>query len=76
MNSNEIRFKKANMPVEVAARAMCSDPETIRCLIRQRLVDWGFCYRKDGSRRYSYVISPRKFYESTGFLWDGETNED
>ena len=64
-------FKKANMPVSVAAKALEVDPQTIRLMLQQGVVDWGKCWKRPGSRHYSYMISPLKFYQETGFLWEG-----
>lgn len=64
-----MKFKKANLtPAEVAA-AMHTDPQTIRLLLQQGLVSWGFAYKRTPqSRQFSYIISPKLFYESTGVV--------
>lgn len=66
-----MEFRKANMPVAVAAKALQMDCQTVRVLLQNGLVDWGAAYKRPGSRRYSYMISPLKFYQETGFLWEG-----
>lgn len=66
-----MEFKKANMPVAVAAKALHMDCQTVRVLIQKNLVTWGTAYKRPGSRQYSYMISPLKFYQETGFLWEG-----
>lgn len=67
-----MEFKKANMPVAIAAKALGVDAQTVRVLCQQNLVDWGTTYKRPHSRRYSYLISPLKFYQATGYLWEGE----
>lgn len=67
-----MEFKKANMPVAIAAKALGVDAQTVRVLCQQNLVDWGAAYKHPHSRHYSYLISPLKFYQATGYLWEGE----
>lgn len=64
-----IAFKKANMPIRVAAEALKMDQQSVRVMIQMGIVDWGICWRSPGSKQYQYLVSPSKFYESTGFLW-------
>lgn len=66
-----MEFKRANMPVMVAAKALGVDAQTVRILCQNNLVSWGSAYKRPGSRHYSYMISPLKFYKETGFLWEG-----
>lgn len=66
-----MEFRKANMPVAVAAKALGTDAQTVRILCQNNLVNWGAAYKRPGSRNYSYLISPLKFYQETGFLWEG-----
>lgn len=68
-----MEFKRANMPVSVAAKALGMDCQTVRILCQNGVVDWGRAFKNKGSRKYSYLISPRLFYESTGFFWGGES---
>lgn len=62
-------FKKARMPIKIAADALGMDCQTIRVMLRMKVVDWGTCWKSPGSRHYQYFISPAKFYEATGYLW-------
>lgn len=66
-----MEFKKANMPVAVAAKALQVDSQTVRVLLQNNLVSWGTAFRRPGSQHYSYLISPLKFYQETGYLWEG-----
>ena len=65
-------FEKANIPVAVAAKALNVDAQTVRLLLRNKLVDWGIAYKRPGSSQYSYIIYPKKFYEETGFYYSGK----
>lgn len=69
---DELVFLKANMPVTVAAEALGVDPQTVRLLLQNNLVDWGIAYKRAGSKKYSYLIYPKKFYEVTGYYYNGE----
>lgn len=66
-----ISFDCANVPVAVAAKALKMDCQTVRLLLQNNLVDWGMCFKKGNSSHYTYLIYPKKFYESTGFLYKG-----
>ena len=66
-----MEFSKARMPLRVAAEALGCDQQTVRVLIQQGMVSWGQAVRMPGSTRYMYIISPKSFYEATGFLWEG-----
>lgn len=70
-----MEFQRANMPVAVAAKALGMDCQTVRLLCQNNLVDWGSAFKRPGSRQYSYLISPKLFYETTGFFWGGVAND-
>lgn len=66
-----MKFKKANLTIAEVAEAMHTDPQTIRVMIQQGIVPWGKAWKRPGSRRYSYIISPQGFYEATGVALGG-----
>lgn len=67
-------FKSANIPVAVAAKALKMDAQTVRLLLQNGAVDWGVAYRRTPkSRQFSYIIYAKRFYEETGFLYEGGT---
>ncbi len=71
-----MEFNKANVSVAVAAKALGMDPQTVRLLLRQGLVTWGCAYKRTPqSRQFSYLISPKRFYEETGVLLGGAGND-
>lgn len=61
-----------NIPVAVAAKVLKMDCQTVRLLLQNNLVNWGICYKRKGSRQYSYVIYSKLFYEATGFRYSAE----
>lgn len=61
-------FNSANLTVQEAAAALGFDAQTIRVMIQQKLVPWGQCFKMPGSQKYTYLISPKAFYEATGFV--------
>lgn len=76
-------FHEGSVPVAVAARVYGKDPCWVRAGIISgwlpigvatrkgevvnNLEDLGGCYG-----RVNYYISPKLFYEATGYLWEGE----
>lgn len=68
----DITFDRANIPVAVAAQALKMDCQTVRLLLQSGAVNWGIAYRRTPkSRQYSYLISAKRFYEETGYLYKG-----
>ena len=65
-------FSGENIPVAVAARIMKKDKQFIRQGIIQGLLDIGVAFKKEGSEQYDYYISPLKFWQATGFIYNGE----
>ena len=63
-------FNNANLTVKEAADALGMDPQTVRVLIQQSLVPWGKCVKLPGSSQYTYLISPIRFFEETGWKKD------
>lgn len=83
MNNSQIKenkmsepvFNVANIPVKEAARALKMDCQSVRILLQQGLVGWGTAFKHPGSHQFSYLISPRKFWLETGFIYGGEADE-
>lgn len=59
-------FKKANMPVSVAAKALGVDAQTVRVLCQQNLVDWGTAYKHP-----QLSNQPFEILSSHGFFMGG-----
>ena len=68
-------FHCANMPIRIAAEALRMDPQTVRAMIQMGVVPWGRAFKRPESKQYSYLISPKSFYEETGFLWNEESKD-
>ena len=67
-----MKFERANLSVAEVAAAMHTDPQTIRLMLQQGIVPWGCAYKRTPkSRQFSYLISPKRFFEETGVLIGG-----
>lgn len=64
-----ITFETANIPISVAAEALKMDCQTVRLLLQNNLVDWGIAFKRGNSKQFTYLIYPKKFYETTGFVY-------
>lgn len=67
-------FTGENVPVAVAARVMKKDQMFIRQGIILGILGFGVAFKKEGSSQYDYYISPKKFWEETGYVYDGAEN--
>ena len=65
-------FTGENVPVAVAAKVMRKDKQFVRQGIIQGLLKFGVAFKKDGSSEYDYYISPMKFWQETGFVYNGQ----
>lgn len=64
-------YNGGNVPVNVAAKVMHKDPMFIRIGLQRGLLPFGVAIKKDEhGKQYDYYISPKLFFEYTGFLWD------
>lgn len=60
-------FDTANLTIQEAAKALGFDAQTVRVMIQQGVVEWGTCFKLPGSKMFIYMISPKLFYEITGY---------
>lgn len=76
-----IEFGIGSVPVAVAAKVYGKDPCWIRAGIINGWLPIGIATRDGeivtelggvGSGRINYYISPKKLYESTGYVWRGD----
>ena len=65
------KFTGENVPVNVAARVMKKDPQFIRQGLILGFLTSGVAFKKEGSSQYDYYISPMKFWQETGYVYDG-----
>lgn len=63
-------FDGKNIPVVEAAKIMGKDQQFIRQAMIQGLLPIGLAYKKEGSSQYDFYISPKLFYEYTGFVYE------
>lgn len=73
-------FAESPVPMKVAAKVLHMDPNEIRNRMDAGILDIGCVFpsqKKRGVRSYRRVyISPKKFWEVTGYVWKGEETND
>ena len=67
-------FTGENIPVKVAAEIMKKDQQFIRQGMIQGILPIGTVYKKEGKSQYDYYISPKLFWEYTGYVYRGTEN--
>ncbi len=65
-------FAEGGIDVRVAARILGKTPQYVRQGILQGILPIGSAVRTPGCKRYSYYISPKLFWEYTGYVYTGE----
>mgnify|MGYP003179682127 CR=1 FL=1 len=64
-------FTGENVPVTVAAEVMGKDQQFIRLALIRGLLPIGIAMKIDESNnRYNYYISPKLFWEYTGYIYE------
>lgn len=66
----DLVFDGKNIPVLEAAKIMGKDQQFIRQAMINKLLPIGLAYKKEGSSQYDFYISPKLFYEYTGFVYE------
>lgn len=74
---NEVIFSQGSVPVAVAAKVFGKDPAWVRAGLIYGWLPIGYATRggeavrtmEKKQKRTNYYISPKKFYELTGFIW-------
>ena len=69
------RFTGENVPVEVAARVMKKDQQYVRQGIILGFLKIGVAFKKEGSSKYDYYISPMKLWQETGYVYEGTESQ-
>lgn len=64
---DDLSFDGYNIPVAQAAKIMGKDQQYVRQGIIQGILPIGTAFKKQGCKQYDYYISPKLFYEFTGF---------
>lgn len=70
----EMEFDGRNIPVAEAAKIMGKDQQFIRQAMINKLLPIGLAYKKEGSSQYDFYISPKLFYEYTGYYFDSKND--
>ena len=65
----EFTFTGENIPVKVAAKIMDKDQQFVRQALIRGLLPIGLAIKVTGEKSYSYYISPKLFYEYTGYAY-------
>ena len=74
IQSETPKFVKGNLKISEVAQALHMDQQTVRLMLQQGIVPWGCAYKRTPkSRQFSYLISPKRFFEETGVMIGGET---
>ena len=68
-------FTGENIPLNEAARIMGKDYQFVRLGLIEGTLPIGTAYKVDDSSIYSFYISPRLFWEYTGYVYRGEGTE-
>lgn len=65
-----IKFSGGNIPVVEAARIMKKDQQFVRQGMIKGKLPIGTAFIKEGSSQYDFYISPKLFYEYTGYVYE------
>ena len=74
--NKEIRFTGEGIPVTEAAKIMKKDQQFVRQAMIKGLLPIGVAFMKEGSKQYDYYISPKLFYEYTGYVYNELKNQE
>ena len=70
------KFTGENVPVSVVARVMKKDQQFVRQAMIKGILPIGAAFMKEGSKQYDYYISPKLFYEYTGYVYNELPNQE
>lgn len=68
-------FTGENIPLKEAARIMGKDYQFVRLGLIEGILPIGTAYKMNDSSIYNFYISPRLFWEYTGYVYRGKMNE-
>lgn len=69
-----MEFTGENVPIAVVAKVMKKDPQYVRLCIQRGIFPFGVAVKVKGNYsdcKYSYYVSPKLFYEYTGYVYKG-----
>lgn len=67
-----LEFSGNNIPIEKAAKIMGKDQQFVRQGMVEGYLPIGTVFKKEGSSKYDYYISPKLFWEFTGYVYKGD----
>ena len=67
-----LEFSGNNIPIEKAAKIMGKDQQFVRQGMIEGYLPIGTVFKKKGSSKYDYYISPKLFWEYTGYVYKGD----
>lgn len=68
------KFGAGGVPVAVAAEVYGKDQDWVRQGIEDGWLPIGYVTKKENGKKRNFYISPKKLWEDTGYLWQGEQN--
>lgn len=74
---SDIKFTNGSVPISIAAKVLGKDPAWVRAGIIYGWLPIGYATRgkevvrtiETHQKRTNYYISPKLFYELTGYIW-------
>lgn len=86
IENNEVKFPLGSVPIPIVAKVYGKDPNWVRAGIIEGWLPIGTATRhgqlvtdiseqKEKLGRITYFVSPRRLYEETGYLWEGNNNK-
>jgi transcriptional regulator with XRE-family HTH domain len=68
-SENIMKFSTKKITIRQAAKVMHISEDTLSEKLQKGELPFGYAHKKPGSSKYSYYISPKKFYEFTGWCY-------
>lgn len=62
-------FTGGNVPISIVASVMKKDPQFVRLALQKEMFPFGIAMKRCVSNSYSYYVSPKLFYEYTGYKY-------
>lgn len=66
------KFAKGGVPIPVVAEVYGKDAMWVRQGIEDGWLPIGYANKTEGAKRRNFYISPKKLWEDTGYIWQGE----
>lgn len=73
MKESLLSFSGANVPIDEVAKIMKKDQQFIKIGLQEKWLPIGIAYQMNDTQEFSYYISPKKLYEYTGYIYQGQS---